>query len=303
MKTMKLAVLAVVALSLLVLPAIAQDAPAPRKVLLKDKPLAGWTMTQDHEEFKTETTTQSVGPQSIESLKETTEKSQRVTEVQEVSPEGEITKARVSWPSSTTTTAAKGPQDEAMGDPVESDGELKGAAVAWTWDAEKKALVAKVEKGDPAGEELAKYLKKKRPFHNIMLPNREVAVGESWSPTEEDIKEEFGSDDAITLKSAVVTLKAEEILKVDDIECLRVSFELEMEGQLNNEKIGNPPVKFTAEGGFYWDIANSRAHSMTMKMGGGFETDIQTPKAVVHVKVAIDGSETEKYSYAKTEGK
>ncbi|MCC6465027.1 MAG: hypothetical protein IT463_06755 [Planctomycetes bacterium] len=294
---MKFAVLSAIAMTLLVLPALAQDAPAPRKVLLKDAPKAGWSMTQDHEEFSTETTTQSLGQASATAIKETTEKTQRVVEVQELSAEGAITKARVTWPSSTTTVAQQAFGEETMGDPVETDGELKGAEVIWTWDAEKKALTPKVEKGDAAGEELAKHLKKKRPFHNMMLPNREVSVGDTWSPTEEDVKEEWGNNDAVAFKDATITCKAEEILKVDDRECLRVSFSLEINGTLNNEKIGNPAVKFTATGGFFWDIEAGRVASSAIKTEGGFETDVQTPKGAVHFKVELNGSETDKFSY------
>jgi hypothetical protein len=276
----------------LAVPGVAQESEKPeakegRKVNLTEKYSKDLKITSESDAVSSSEVTLENG--MVVQGTDETETEVQITEILEVADDGKVTKLRVRWTESTKVTESS--QMGQPGEPVEEEGAHKGASILHTWNAEKKAWENKLEKGDKDADDVKKQLKKKDPLANPMIPNREVKVGESWKADEKALKEFFGNDDAITLSKAESTLKAEEIVKEEDVEYLRVSFEIKLTGNLNDDDIGKPELTMTNKGNYYFNIKESRVELVEMETEGSFSADVEDPAmGKMTLKVAIEGT-------------
>lgn len=296
----KLIKLSIAALAILAiaLPAVAQEGKE-RTVSLKHKQAVGDIHTEDEEES---------GKQSIElgggvATRTTDEVSvkQKVTEVLEVDADGKITKARVTWKVDKTTTTMQDFGEEKPGEPTEADGAKKDAKILYTWNKEKKAWESKLENGDAEEADIKKELGHQSPFSNPLVPDKDVNIGEEWTPTEESLKAAFPMPENLELKSMTATCKAEEIVKEDGKELLRVSFAMEMTGKIKDESMADPEFTGKNSGSYFWDIAEGRVARVEADQEMGFEAEVTTPQGKVAAKFAGSGKTVMKMSYSKAE--
>jgi hypothetical protein len=179
------------------LPAIGQDSKA-RTVSLKTKDVKGQIVTESEEESATQKF--DLGGGAAIQISDSVTVSKQSTENIEVGEDGRRTKARTSWPEYTITTTTQGFGENKPGDPVETEGAKKGAAILWTWDKEKKTWTGKLESGDAEEKDLKDELKKTVPFANPLIPERDVKVGEEWEPSADDLKAAFPPAENMTIK-------------------------------------------------------------------------------------------------------
>ena len=149
---------------------------------------------------------------------------------------------------------------------------------------------------------MKKELGKKDPLFNAFIPNRDVKVGESWEPKEEDLKTMMGEDENVKLTKISATCKAEEIVKEDGKELLRVSLEIKITGEMQNENLGKPTIEATRTGAYFWDIKDGRVARVELKNEASFEAEVNNPQAgKMKLTITISGEETKTESYGKVE--
>lgn len=274
---------------MMAVPSLAQDdtKEEARKVLLKEKLTKDLKITEGSDAV----TTQEVALENGMVVQGSTETESEISvmEFLEVSEDGTVTKYRKRWTYSEKETVASQMGQE--GEPVKETGKHKDASILFTWNAEKKAWEGKVEKGDKEADEVKKELAKKNPLANPMLPGREVKLGEEWKGEEEAMKDFFGQNEGLKLSKIESTFKAEEILEEEGVEYLRVSFNLDFTGELQDESIGKPEVKFTNKGSYYFNIKESRIEAVEMETTGGFSASVEDPNmGKMNLTVSIEGS-------------
>ncbi|MEZ5993196.1 MAG: hypothetical protein R3E76_12710 [Planctomycetota bacterium] len=299
MKWMQVSLTALL-LSALAIPAMAQETTEEaRTVMLKESFKAGYSSTETAEESNT---TEVSAQEMVVQTETNTETETKITDVLEVNEKGKITKARIRWTEGTTTTEkvelGKEPEDA-----VTVDSELTGASILYTWNAEKKAWEAKLEEGDADLDDVKKQMKKTDPFVNPFVPDREVKIGESWDADAEGLKALFSGDEGIKLKAVTATCKAEEIVTEKEMEYLKVSIELTMTGELQDENIGKPEITATRKGHYLYDIAEGRIVSIELDSEGSFDAEVQTPQGKMALTVGIAGNEKRAITYGETEAK
>ena len=292
--------LAALMLGALAIPAYAQDKTEARKVMLKDTYKAQERRTEKSEE-KNETNVKPKDQEIVLQNEVKTSSEVKVTDILEVNADGKPTSIRVRWTEGTETTEATS-MGQPPADPVEADTEMKGVSILYTWNAEKKAYTSKLEEGDAEVSGVKKELSKSDPLFNAFIPGREVKVGESWEPKEEDIKKMMGEDENIKLTKVSATCKAEEIVKEEGVELLRVSLEISMTGELQNEDLGKPSLEATRSGSFFWNIKEGRFVRLEMENKGEFEAEVNHPQAgKMTLTVTVDGDETKTETIGKVE--
>lgn len=296
----KLIKLSIAALAILAiaLPAVAQEGKE-RTVSLKHKHAQGEIHTEDEEESGKQTI--ELGGGVATRISDEVSVKQKVTEVLEVDETGKITKARVTWKVDKTTTTMQDFGEEAPGDPTEADGAKKDAKILYTWNKEKKAWESKLENGDAEDSDIKKELKHQSPFTNPLIPGRDVKVGEEWVPSEEDLKAAFPTPETLEATTMKATCKAEEIVKEDGKELLRVSFVMEMGGKIKDESMDNPEFSGTNTGSYFWDIAESRVVRVEAEQVMAFEAEVTTPQGKIAAKFDGNGKSVIKMTYGKAE--
>jgi hypothetical protein len=282
------------------LPAIGQDSKA-RTVSLKTKHVAGQIHTETEEESGTQKIELGGGVATRNTDTVTVKK--KLTEVIEVGADGQITKARVTWESEKTTTTTQDFGEEKPGEPAETEGAKTGASILYTWNAEKKAWDATLEKGDAEEDDIKKELKHTGPFLNPLIAERDVKIGEEWEPTEADMKKAFPPADNMEILEMKATCKAEEIVKEGEKEFLRVSFNIDIKGKLKDESMSDPEFTANNKGSFLWDIALGRAASVEAEQSMGFEAEVTTPQGKVAAKFEGTGKSIITITYAAKEEK
>ena len=293
--------MAALMLAAMAIPSMAQDMKKEaRTVMLKESNKAGTSITEKKEEAN-ETTVSLKEPEMVLQNENKAETGTKVTDILTVDDAGKITSARVTWTEGKVTTEASR-MGQPPADPVEEEGVMNGVSILYTWNADKKAFTAKVEKGDAEDSEVKKEASKKQPFANAFVPGREVKVGESWEPEEQALKDMMGEDEGIKLESISATCTAEEIVTEDGVELLRVSLDIKMTAELQDEGLGKPKLTATRKGSYYWNIKEARATRVELKNEGGFEAEVNDPQAgKMDLKVEVAGTEAMTMTYAKTE--
>ncbi|MCB9892909.1 MAG: hypothetical protein H6839_00500 [Planctomycetes bacterium] len=293
--------LAALMLGALAMPAFAQDKKEEaRSVLLKDTYKAMERRTEKTEDSN-ETNVKPKDQEMVLQNEKKTSNETKVIDILEVNADGKPTSIRIRWTEGTETTETTN-MGQPPSDPVEEDSEMKGVSILFTWNADKKAYVGKLEEGDAELSGVKKELSKKDPLFNAFIPNREVKVGESWEPKEEDIKAMMGEDENVKLTKVSATCKAEEIVKEEGAELLRVSLEISMTGELQNEDLGKPTIEATRSGSFYWNIKEARVVRIEMENKAEFEAEVTHPQAgKMTLTVTVEGEEKMTETVGKVE--
>ena len=263
MKIKLLGLAALAMLACLVAPASAQEKAAARKVLIKEKYEVGMVITETGTETNQTTTTITVGAQTADKIEEEKEEKEKTTDIIALGEDGNISSGRISHVKSKKSHSEQDFGAAEMGEATVSTGDLEGAVIAWTWSADKKAWTGKLEKGDEnAGTK--KALAKKEPFKVPFIPNKDVAVGESWEIAEADLRAFFGDDDVMKVNEIKATCKAEEITAGKGGEMLKVSFVIDMKLTMQNEQLKNPDVTAKVTGHYMFNIGTSRCDSVEL---------------------------------------
>src|SRR5262245_56847358 len=121
LKLLGLAALAVAAC--LAVPAAAEDKPAARKVMLRQKYEAGWTITDKSKEVRDTTITFDIGGQKADLVRQDTEEMEKATDVTGVE-NGEVTACTMTWLKAKTTHSQQKPGETEMSKPEEKPGDL-----------------------------------------------------------------------------------------------------------------------------------------------------------------------------------
>ncbi len=301
LKLLGLAALAMIAC--LVNPASAQEKPAARKVLVKEKYEAGMVITESGVETSQTTTTITAGGQSADKVEEDKEEKEKTTEVQSVGADGHISGARVNHIKSKKSHAEQDFGAAEMGEAAVSTGDLEGVVIAWVFDAEKKAWTGKLEKGEEnAGTK--KALAKKEPFKVPFIPGKEVSVGQSWDVAEADLRAFFADDEAMKVSEIKATCTAEEIIAGKGGESLKVSFVIDIKAILQNEGLKNPEVTAKVSGHYMFNIGTSLCDSVELNPELSFSGEAPGRGGEkIPFTVKMKGQETMTLSYKKAEKK
>lgn len=295
--------LAALMLGALALPANAQDGKKTeeaRKVLVKYT----YKAMERHTEKSEKSGDTVVKPQGQDMILETdtrTTNETKVTDILEVNDDGLATSVRISWKDGKETLEVVR-MGQPPADPVESETARNGVSILYTWDAEKKEYTSKLEKGDEESAAVKKELGKKDPLLNAFIPGREVKVGESWDVDEQALKDMMGKDEVITPSEITATCKAEEIVKEDGAELLRVSMDITMKADMKNEKLGDPELEVTRTGSYFWNIKESRVVRVEIEDETTFDGTINHPQmGKMDLSFTQTGEETKTDTVGKVE--
>ncbi|KAA0211044.1 hypothetical protein EDM80_12430 [bacterium] len=305
MKTKLMWMGALLLTALMVVPAGAQDKPAARKVLLKEKHAAGVVVTEKSVESMEGSITVSVGGQELQGAEQSKGTEETTTEEISVGEDGSLTEARVSYIKESKTKSEQKLGEPEFGEAVESKGDKEGVVILWKLDAKSGTWSAKIEKGEENKDAKAvvKVLRKKQPFANPMIPGKEVAVGESWEISEAALKEFMGDDDEMKVKEAKASCRLEEIIKKDGKEFAKVSFTISVLAQQANENLGDLDITMSNTGHYLFNIEAGRADSVEMNVEFSFEKDVETENGKLKVAYKGKGKQTHTFTWAKKEGK
>lgn len=298
---MKWMPLAAMLAAMITVPALAQE---PKDKASKPARTVNLTLTYEKNQKITEKSEESTHLKvtaggNVMQQRWATETGTKVTEVLEVTEEGAVSKFRVKWTDGTEVV-----EEENMGqagEPMESDAEMKGTSILYTWNAKEEKYDSNLEKGDAELSETKQQLARKNPLKNPFVPGKEVKIGDTWDADQAGMEDLFTGDESITLKEVSGACTAREIVEEEGIEYLLVDVDVEMKAELQDDNLGTPELTATIEGVYYWNIKESRIDKLTRDNEGGFDAEVQGQQGKMAIKFEITGDETIEYAYSKAD--